>query len=36
MKKLQLLVLVLPILSFAQLTTPLGQVQSTSNPETKI
>ncbi|OPB95685.1 hypothetical protein BAS10_10060 [Elizabethkingia meningoseptica] len=35
MKKLQLLVLVLPILSFAQLATPLGQVQSTSNPETK-
>jgi len=35
MKKLQLLALVLPLLSFAQLATPLGQVQSTSNPETK-
>ena len=35
MKKLQLLVFVVPIFSFAQLATPLGQMQSTSNPETK-
>ncbi|MCL1676976.1 hypothetical protein [Elizabethkingia meningoseptica] len=34
MKKLQLFVLVFPILSFAQLTTPQGQVQSTVNPVT--
>ncbi|MDE5432614.1 hypothetical protein [Elizabethkingia meningoseptica] len=34
MKKLQLFVLVFPILSFAQLATPQGQVQSTVNPVT--
>ncbi|KUY30393.1 hypothetical protein [Elizabethkingia ursingii] len=35
MKKLSILLLTLPTLYFAQLTTPLGQIQSTTNPETK-
>ncbi|WP_407510883.1 hypothetical protein [Elizabethkingia anophelis] len=35
MKKLSILLLTLPTIYFAQLTTPLGQIQSTTNPETQ-
>ena len=35
MKKLSILLLTLPTIYFAQLTTPLGQIQSTTNPEFK-
>ena len=35
MKKLSILLFAVPSLYFAQLTTPLGQIQSTTNPETK-
>ena len=35
MKKLSILLLVLPGFYFAQLSTPQGQVQATTNPEFK-
>ncbi|MCT3760561.1 hypothetical protein HZQ07_17775 [Elizabethkingia anophelis] len=35
MKKISLILLYLPCFYFAQLTTPLGQLQPTTNPETK-
>ncbi|MDN8932299.1 hypothetical protein Q0Q56_14335, partial [Staphylococcus aureus] len=35
MKKLSILLFTIPGFCFAQLATPLGQMQSTSNPETK-